>query len=353
MQFCFLLFLFLLQTGCSTFYFFYQAGQGQLKILNRVRPIEDVIRDPHTSSEVVALLKQIPAVKKFGEESGLKPTSNYREYVDLKEDAVVYVVTVTDPYELKAHEFRFPIVGSFNYIGWFAKEDAEKFAEPYREAGKDVDVRGASAYSTLGWFKDPLLSSMIPKNQMGRVSKTALARLVNVVLHESVHATLYIENQSYFNEGVATFIGDRLTEKYFKSLATKEAFQIFQQYEAEEKKSETLRADLNRYANQVKKLYDELNANQVPASDRQAKKTALYEALNADLKQRYPWMKPMNNASLVQYLTYHSSEAEFWSLYRKKNEDVRAVLESLRKLSKDQFKHPHQEGGFEGLWGQL
>src|SRR5690606_7987905 len=114
--------------------------------------------------------------------------------VKLKQDSVVYVVTVSDALRLNPKVFSFPIAGSFTYIGWFSKEDAQDFGRDFERQGYDVDVRGASAYSTLGWFRDPLLSSMIRE----------LPDLVNIVIHESVHATLYIKDQSYFNESLAS-----------------------------------------------------------------------------------------------------------------------------------------------------
>jgi predicted aminopeptidase len=151
--------------GCSSIYYVYQAGRGQLKLLNRARPVEEVIEDPRTSPDLVSLLKKIPAIKAYGEKEGLRPTKNYRDYVNLDQNAVVYVVTVSDALAFKPKIFSFPIVGSFNYIGWFGLDDAKKFASTFEAEGYDVDVRGASAYSTLGWFRDPLLSTMIPKEQ--------------------------------------------------------------------------------------------------------------------------------------------------------------------------------------------
>src|ERR1700745_251643 len=124
--------------------------------MNNGKPVEEVMKDPTTDPKLSELLGKIADVKKFGTQFGLKPTPNYKEYVKLDRDAVVYVVTVCDPLEFKVKIFSFPIAGSFNYIGWFKKEDAVEFAKKFEQEGLDVDVRGAGAYSTLGWFKDPL-----------------------------------------------------------------------------------------------------------------------------------------------------------------------------------------------------
>ncbi|NDG85231.1 MAG: hypothetical protein EBX52_09390, partial [Proteobacteria bacterium] len=215
-------------SSCSSVRYLWQAGKGQMRLLNRGRPVTDVMSDVRTDPALSELLAKIPAIKAFGESNGLKPTPNYREYVELGQDAVVYVVTVSEPLAFKPEVFRFPIVGSFSYLGWFDREDALDFARKYEEKGMDTDVRGASAYSTLGWFRDPLISSMIPKVD-GRISPVAFPELVNVFLHESVHATLYIRDQSWFNESLASFVADVLTEKYFeeKGLRLGEAYQAY------------------------------------------------------------------------------------------------------------------------------
>src|SRR4029078_3952588 len=122
--------------------------------------------------------------------------------------AAVWVVSACEQLRFRSKEWHFPIVGSFPYLGWFDLEQAKAFADELRAESWDVDVRGAHAYSTLGWFRDAVLSTMIPEG------KEALGELVNVVLHESVHATVYIEGQAFFNESIASFIADRLTDHY-------------------------------------------------------------------------------------------------------------------------------------------
>src|SRR5690606_29813806 len=96
------------------------------------------------------------------------------------------------------------------YLGWFDLDDAQSYAEELAKEGLDVEVRGATAYSTLGWFRDPVLSSMLPEGP------ATLAGLVDVVLHESVHATVYVPGQSTFNESLAEYVSDNLTERYLR-----------------------------------------------------------------------------------------------------------------------------------------
>lgn len=331
-----------LLNGCSSVYYLFQAGRGQLKLLNRARPLDEIINDPTSDPDLVALLNQIPEVKKYGESSGLKATKNYRDYVKLDEDAVVYVVTVSEPLEFKPVYFSFPVVGSFNYIGWFSRKDAREFADEYEKKGLDVDVRGASAYSTLGWFKDPLLSSMIPREGT-KVSAAAAPDLVNVVLHESVHATLYINNQSYFNESLAYFLADVLTERYFKErgLIASEAWKKYKENEAYSKKVQKRMAQAYQ---ELKAIYDSKLAD----DEKKSKKKSYIEALQKELGLR----RPITNATLIQFQTYDPSDHGFSELFQKTNEDVRTFIQVLAKLKESDFKKPHQEdlrGVIEGL----
>jgi predicted aminopeptidase len=322
----------LLATGCSSIHFLYQAGRGQLSLLNRARPLNEVTDDPRTDPKLAELLKQIPLIKKFGEKYGLKPTPNYNAYVKLNQDAVVYVVTVSEPLEFKAKIFSFPIVGSFNYIGWFGRKDAEDFASTFVSAGDDVDVRGASAYSTLGWFKDPLLSSMIPSHD-GSPTTEALPELVNVVLHESVHATLYINDQSYFNESLAFYLADVLTEKYFRENGLLDSA-IWKAYLKNRNYYEKLQERMAVAYQDLKKIYDSKASDE----EKQKQKAAYLSSLQSELK----FKRPISNATLIQFQTYDPGDHGFGELFKKYNEDVREFLQALQKLKPSEFEHPHQ-----------
>ena len=319
-------------TGCSSVKFLYQAGKGQLKLINRARPLKEVIEDPRTDPKLAELLKQVSVIKKFGEQYGLKPTPNYNEYVQLDQDAVVYVVTVSEALQFKAKIFSFPVVGSFNYIGWFSREDATDFAREFAQQGNDIDVRGASAFSTLGWFKDPLLSTMIPSHE-GIPEPGALADLVNIVLHESVHATLYINDQSNFNESLAFFLADVLTQKYFaeKNMLDSVEWKTAQEHE---KYYHGLQARMAQAYQDLEKIYQ----SSVGDSVKLEQKKIYLEKLQAELK----FKRPISNATLIQFQTYDPSDHGFGTLYKKHHEDVRSFLQALQKLQPSDFKHPHE-----------
>ena len=202
------------QLGCLHLCYLAQAAAGQDEIRFRARPIEEALADPSLKPRIRRLLAMVADVKAYGEQHGLDATDNYSEFTQLDRPVAAWVVLAAPPLSLNPKMWWFPIVGSVPYLGWFNQRDAERHAATLRRQGWDVHLRGAGAYSTLGWFDDPVLSTMIRPRGMGDASG-----LVNIVLHESVHATHYVSSQSYFNESLANFVADSLTVTYLRDRA--------------------------------------------------------------------------------------------------------------------------------------
>jgi predicted aminopeptidase len=317
--------LFGLTTGCSSLSFVFQAAQGQLKILNRGRPLVEVLQDPTADPKLVELLRQVPDFKRFGESYGLKSTQNYEEYVKLDHPAASYVVTIAHKLKMEPMVFSFPIVGSFNYLGWFHPEDAKSFAKKYSEQGYDVDIRGASAFSTLGWFKDPILSSMVvDENQ--RVDETALPDLLNVILHESVHATVYIEHQSNFNEQLASFVADVLTDEYFKGRESA----AFKKYIEQKSRGVQIRQRMKEVFEELNRLY----ASSMSDQEKLSQKMRMTSALQSELQFR----RPINNATLIQFKTYDPTDQGFESLYERSGRNMLEFMARIKKIQPSDFE---------------
>jgi predicted aminopeptidase len=183
-----------------------QAAWGQFDLLARAQPIERVL--PRAPERLRLLLRQVPAIKAFASRHGLTISDNYNSYAELDREAAVWVVTASAPLALEADTWWFPGVGSFPYLGWFDPRQASRFADQLAQEGRDVYVRRVSAYSTLGWFRDPVLSTMLTRG------RSVTGDFVNTVLHESVHATVYVDGQGTFNESLALFVADSLTPEY-------------------------------------------------------------------------------------------------------------------------------------------
>jgi predicted aminopeptidase len=308
--------------------YLWQAGKGQLEFSNRARPISEVIQDPHTPPKTAELLGEIGAIKKFGESEGLKPTKNYTSYVKLNRPASVWVVSACEKLAFKSKEWKFPIVGTFPYLGWFDLDDAKRYVEELRAEGWDADVRGARAFSTLGWFRDPVVSTMLPEGD------EALGDLVNVVLHESVHATFYINDQSYFNESLANFVADHLTPKYLALTRGKDSGEL-KSYLASEREGE----ETTRMLHVAYDTLDQLYRSDKSESEKLEEKKKTLTKLTEELKFR----REINNATLIQFRTYNVGTAEFEAIYKGCGESWPRFWKAIRKLDEKSFSSSQQE----------
>jgi predicted aminopeptidase len=317
-----------LSTGCITVQAAAQSAEGELQLLSARKPIEEVIRDPRTPLRVRVLLSQIARIKQFGETNGLTPTENYQQYVDLHRAAVVYVVTACQPLRFQPKTWGFPIAGEFPYLGWFQLGSALDLARGLEAEGLDVDVRGTTAFSTLGFFHDPVLSTMLSRGP------EALGDLVDVVLHESVHATLHLEDQSFFNESLASFVADHLTQRYLAEMpgvlpVQREAWQ------EQQARSEKLSVDLHEAYVELERIY--LSGDSV-----EVKRTRKAACLAA-LRERLQWKGRLNNATLMGQRTYSSGSKGFDALYAACQGDFRCFLDRLRTLRASSFPKQQDE----------
>lgn len=175
-------------------------GLGQLNIVWNARPIAEVLNDPTFPDSLKVKLRIVDEIKRFALDSlGLKDSENYQTVYDQKGEELMWVVTASEPYRLKPKTWDFPVIGTVPYKGFFDKEKAIKETKKLQEEGWDVGVRNPGGWSTLGWFTDPILSGMLARNE---------GDLASLIIHEMVHATIFIKDSVEFNENLASFIGD-------------------------------------------------------------------------------------------------------------------------------------------------
>jgi predicted aminopeptidase len=288
-------------TSCLPVRYVTQASAGQEDLLRRAVPLEQAQAASHIKPRVRDLLRRIPEIKAFGEAHGLRPTQNYTTYSELFRPQVLWVVSASHPLAFRARTWKFPIVGSFTYLGWFKREEADAFAGDLRKQGLDVDIRPSHAYSTLGWFKDPVVSTMIDEGP------EALGELADVVLHESLHATFYVAGQSTLNESVAKFVGDELALRYLDQAVGEDSFERVRYVDA--RREEKSRGDAMRRA------YETLSALYASKKSAEQKRIEKREALH-ELRIHSQLRRAPNNATLIQYKTYGSGQEEMARLLR-------------------------------------
>jgi predicted aminopeptidase len=218
------------QTGCTAAGYYTQAAVGQGRILLTREPVEAVLADPATPAKLRQQIATALAITAFAESAiGLPLDDRYTTFVETGRDAVVYNVVAAPEFSLEPLRWCYPIVGCVPYRGYFRRDKAEAEASKLRAEGYDVLVGGVAAYSTLGWFRDPLMDTFIhwPEGQ-----------LANLLIHELTHGKVWVEGDAVFNESLASFVGDAgalqwLADKssvraaYVESEAAESAFTSF------------------------------------------------------------------------------------------------------------------------------
>lgn len=312
--------------GCG---FYYQAVTGHMDLMAERRPIEEVIADPDTSESLAERLRLIVAARRFAvDELSLPDNDSYTSFVKLDRDYVVWNVFAAPELSLEPRQWCFPVAGCVVYRGYFKEASARRYAEGLADDGWDVFVGGAAAYSTLGRFDDPVVSTMLRWDDAG---------VVAILFHELAHQRLYVPGDSGFNEAFATAVEEAGIERWLDSRSDPEALAGYRQRKSRERA-------FNRLLWQTR---EELIA--VYASDeddeakRQGKREAFeslherYDALRASW-QGYPgydaWFEDqMNNARLVPVSTYQRLVPAFRALLRRSDDDLEAFYTECEALS--------------------
>ncbi len=322
--------------GCLMPRYLAQASYGQLDLLRRAVPLEDAIADPDLPLVIRELLAEVPGIKAWARAAGLSVTDNYNTYVDLDRDYAVYFVGAAPPLSMKPRRWCFPIAGCFTGLGWFDEDDALHFRDQLIAAGWDAMARPASAYSTGGWFPDPLLSTMLPDGDPRTADEASgFADLANVVIHESVHATVLVPDQMFFNEGVAEYVGDALADQLLVERHG-EASPVVVAYRAGLARGRARSVRMLQTYKELEALY----AGSEPDAVKLTRKAAIIDALVADLG--IPPRRRPNNATLVEVRLYTASYEGFAEVHRTCG-SLSALIAAGKRLGRGDFTEKLQE----------
>ena len=314
-------------SGCLMTRYLAQAAHGQATLLGKARPIEEVVRDPNTPVRTAMLLAEIPQIKQYGRSYGLTIKRNYAAYSALGRPAAVWFVGAADPVAFKPLRWCFPIAGCFAGLGWFDEDDgvAQKLA--LERQGYDAIVRPASAYSTGGWFPDPVLSTMLGGGN------DALPELANVILHESVHATVLVPDEPFFNESFAAYVADALTDHWINVRFGPGSPEDLAWTLGQATRLPRTARLLDAY-DQLKRVYDGAE----PRDGKLAAKAKIIDELVADLHLR----RRPNNASLTETRVYNGGVAAIAVAHRACG-DVRRLIAAGKTLARADFAKTLQD----------
>lgn len=177
----------------------WMQGKGQFTILWNARPVEDFLALPDFPDSLKSRLRLVQEVRKFAVDSlGISESDNYTTMYNQKGETLMWNVTAAEPFAMLPYRWNFPLLGSFPYKGFFDLESARLERSRLDSAGYDTNIGAVAGWSTLGWFKDPILSKMLERSE---------GDLAELIIHELTHGTLYVKDSVEFNENLASFVG--------------------------------------------------------------------------------------------------------------------------------------------------
>ncbi|MEO9964675.1 MAG: aminopeptidase [Reichenbachiella sp.] len=242
--------------------YLYMQASGQLEVLWNARPIDEILKDQSVDSVLKDKIRLVDRVMLFAEaDLGLKTDGLYKTLYDQKGEDILWNLSVCEPYQLKSVEWYFPIVGAISYKGYFNLDLAKEEGEKWKEKGYDIRIRPVNAWSTLGWFSDPILSNSLERSEGG---------ISELFIHEITHSNIFISDSLSFNENLASFIG----EKGARLFLAKEYGENSEQYKSYIREEEDTQMFINYCLyglNELNNLYRSLD-NSMPESDKRIAK---------------------------------------------------------------------------------
>lgn len=314
--------------GCAQISYFVQAAHGQFSLLSEARPIDEWIASPGTESKLKNRLTRVKEIRAFAaRELGLPDNDSYTTYADLKRPFVMWNVVATPELSLKPLQWCFPVAGCVNYRGYYSKNEAQAYAAELRAEKYDVEVSGVPAYSTLGWFKDPVLSTFI------QYPDGELARLV---FHELAHQVVYVPGDSKFNESFAVAVEEAGVERWMELHGDEKTRKAYAAYEGRKRDFLAL---LLKQRKALKANYE----RDISDDEKRKEKAAIFRSLQEEyllLKESWGgysgydrWFaEPLSNAHLSAVATYHDFVPGFKAILTKQK-DLGKFYEAVRNLS--------------------
>lgn len=336
-------------SGCQTIGFYAQAMKGQYQIFAHQKLIDKVIADPQTPEKLRHQLQLIEQLRAFAKDQLKLPVDgHYRKYVDVHRPYVVWNVQAAPQFSLQPRTWWYPLVGSLEYRGYFSENGARHYAARIAKKGDDVYVDGVEAYSTLGWFKDPILNTFIDRSE---------PELAEVIFHELGHQRVFARGDTDFNEAYATTVGQEGARRWLRASGKTN---LLERYEIALRRNDQFVHLIMSTREQLEKVYgDTLDKDGKvkaaktpplpPAELKQAK-----ERVFAELRSRYQQLKTswggyagydewfareLNNAQLNTIANYYDFLPAFERVLEMNSNDMEKFyveVERLSKMSKDE-----------------
>lgn len=317
--------------GCANLSYYAQAVNGQFEIISKTEPIDELLARPDTDPALKAKLGQVLELRDFAtRELGLPENASYRAYADVGRPYVLWNVFATPELSLKPREWCFFVTGCVAYRGYFARQDAEAFAQRLRSEGYDVYVGGVTAYSTLGWLRDPVLNTIIDRPTVD---------IAGLMFHELAHQRLYVRGDTAFSESFAMTVELEGIRRWLKQSAAPEEYT---KYEERLRRRDELIALVLKHRDRLDRLYE---ATGFTVEEKRAGKAQIF----AELRQEYAALKAswngysgfdgwlardLNNAYLLSLGTYHRHVPAFQALLHSHRDNLAEFYQAVEDIGR-------------------
>lgn len=326
----FLLLLVPLLGSCVNMGYYLQSVGGQTGILEKERPIETVLSDPSTPPDLKRRLENVLRIREFASrELALPDNRSFRSYADLGRPYVLWNVFAAPEFSVKPKEWCFVFAGCVSYRGYFSESDAYRFADNLQIDGYDVYVAGVPAYSTLGWFNDPVLNTFIYDPE---------TEVAGLIFHELAHQVLYVQDDSTFNESFAVTVQEEGVSRWLAKYGTPEQRQAHDV--ALQRKD-----DFIQLVMKYRRMLDELYRSDISDEKKRENKRQIFSEFKqryAELKKKWggysgydQWFPPVpNNAYLASLTTYTQLVPEFQKLLAKNEGNLAKFYQAVKEIAK-------------------
>lgn len=330
----------LVLSGCEAVGFYRQAVAGEYQILAHQKPIESLIADPATPPKLKAQFQEVLKIRHFAAEELKEPADkSYVKYTDLHRSCVVWSVDVAPALSLEPKTWWYPIAGRVAYRGYFSEDSARRFAAKWEMEGWDVYIGCVPAYSTLGWFHDPLLNTFIYEPE---------SELAETIFHELAHRRLFVPGDIDFDEAFATAVAQEGIRRWFLAANQPKAYE---DYLAERRRE-------NDFVKLVLAARDHLQSVYSDARLPDSEKLKRKEEVIREMRDNYATLKtqwgvsqsgldnwfsePINNAKLNTIATYYDLVPGFQAVLRAQGGDMGKFYEAIGALAKMPLDKRHQ-----------
>jgi predicted aminopeptidase len=316
-------------TGCESIGYYKQLISGQIDIFNKKQSIHELLNNPDTSEKLKEKLRLVMDIRTFAkDELFLQVKDQYLSFVELERPFAGWNMWVTPEFSFAPKAWCYPIIGCAVYRGYFSKKDAFDYGHQLEAQGYDVYIGGVAAYSTLGWFDDPVFSTFIYRSDI---------KLAALIFHELSHHFFYVANDSTFNESFAIAVEQEGLRRW---LATRDNLKASEDYKMDYRRRRQFIELVMKYRKELETLY----VKDLSTLEKRHAKAAAFEKLKDEyrlLKQHWGgysgydlWIyRKMNNAKLISVSTYHDLVPAFLELLKSCNYDLKVFYKKCQNLS--------------------